>query len=64
MVKRIFVASWVILLLIVFVLPAAAAQEQEVVGVNLPGWVGWLLAILALVLPLVVVFALRRRGSL
>jgi hypothetical protein len=50
-----------VLLLAVVALPAAAA---EVEAVNLPGWFGGLMALVAVLLPLLVWSRLRSRGQL
>lgn len=62
MLKRIYLALVTVLMLGLVTLPVAAAEET--LGFNPPNWVGWLLAILALVLPLAVWAILRNRGTL
>jgi hypothetical protein len=51
----------VLFLLIVLVVPAAAADPSA--SVYLPGWVGGGLALLAVVLPLALLIWLRQRGQ-
>lgn len=63
MYKRISISVVVMMLLAMWVLPAYAAglMAEGAVGVNPPGWVGGLLALLSLVLPAVVVVWMRRQ---
>lgn len=62
MLRRISLTLALLLTLAVVALPVAAAEEAA--GVNLPGWVGWTLAILSLVLVVVgSVFMRRNAGS-
>lgn len=61
MIARFTYAFLLILLLGAFALPVAAAEST---AVNLPGWVGFLMAALALLLPALVLVRLRSRGQL
>lgn len=61
MAKRIYIVFSLVLLLALWALPVAAAESESV---NLPGWVGGTLALIAFVLPLIVAGILRNKGSL
>ena len=51
----------VVILLAGSVLPVAASESE---AVNLPGWLGATMALVALLLPLLVLLRLRSRGQL
>ena len=52
---------WLSLIVFLQSVPVAAAQD---VGTSLPGWFGWLMVVLALLLPLLLLVYLRRNGRL
>jgi hypothetical protein len=47
-----------IVMLAIVALPVAASEGT---GVNLPGWVAWLMVLLALALPIIVLANMRHR---
>lgn len=61
MLRRTALTLMLLLTLAVVALPVAAAEEAG--GVNLPGWVGWVLSILALVLVVVGSVFMRRNAG-
>lgn len=64
MLKRVYFAFVVVTAVLVIAMPVgASALLEESAGVNLPGWLGWLLAALALILPMAVSAWLRNRSS-
>ena len=61
MLRRISLTLALLMTLAVVALPVAAAEEAA--SVNLPGWVGWALAILALVLVVIGSVFMRRNAG-
>lgn len=63
--QRLGVIGVVVVLSLLMVLPAGASGllAEEAAGVNLPGWVGGMLALLALALPLATSFWLRNKSN-
>ncbi len=59
MFKKIYIFVMMVIILAIVALPAAASDNA---GVNLPGWVAWILIIIALALPLVIFANMGRRS--
>ena len=59
MFRKVYIFVMMVIILAVVALPVAASENA---GVNLPGWVAWILIILALALPLVVIANIGRRN--
>ena len=61
--KRLSTFVMVMMLLVVWVLPANAAglMAEGATGFNPPGWVGGLLAVLSLLLPVMALVWMRRQ---
>lgn len=59
--KVISIAWWLLLLLVPTASPVAAQHGE---AVFLPGWVAWVMVVVALVVPAVLYFFLKDRGRL
>ena len=59
MFRKVYIFVMMVIILAVVALPVAASENADV---NLPGWVAWILIILALALPLVVIANIGRRN--
>lgn len=59
MFKKAYIFVMMVIILAVVALPAAASESA---GVNLPGWVAWILIIIALALPLIIIANMNRKS--
>lgn len=59
--KVVPIAWWLLLLLALTASPVAAQHGESVI---LPGWVAWVMVVLALVIPAILYFVLKDRGRL